>query len=530
MKNHYQLIGKSLGVLYCLMIVFGINNTVAQSIKIQNQTHFLISEGTELTVPGDAIIESGANMTIAGNVTIDGGLVCTDNSAINVASTATNDGSLIFGSGTPNATINRYVGPQNWHQVSIPVTEGITANNFHFNYSPSTWLMRHNEYDDSWVYITELTQELKYGEGFDLFMESAETVDFEGPITANDFTLSGSTTLPILRTDDSHGYNLIGNPYSCSIDFDSWTLTNMEASIWILDQTGGQGNYRNRTAAGGGNLANGIIPMGQAFFVHATANSPILIIPALKRIHADDSFLKSNNSIISSNYEQYMKLRINSNQAWDEIWVSFGANGSNNFDNGFDCSKMMGDENSPQLYIREEGLQNFLSIDHLPRLDKDEAIVNMSFIAGVDGEQQFVADLSNIFETTVILEDLKENSFTNFTNEPVYTFIASKSDDPDRFRLHFNSSTGVAELSDSPLTNAIKVYSNSNYIYIANTGTVVSGNILDVKVYDIMGRKLFDHSLPDQEMTKINLAVKNAFVVVHVCYEGKNNISKVYIK
>ena len=65
--------------------------------------------------------------------------------------------------------------------------------------------------------------------------------------------------------------------------------------------------------------------------------------------------------------------------------------------------------------------------------------VPMDLIPGVSGEFKFTAkhlDQFNV-EAHVYLEDLKKNTIQELTVNPVYTFSADESDDPERFLLHF---------------------------------------------------------------------------------------------
>ena len=527
-----------------LLLIFGgfmftFPTVTAQSIFVKNNYYLKVKSGTKLDISKNLTIETGSTLDLHGKLTVDGSLTSPNANNLVIYSDATGDGSLIFGSGTPHATIYRYVGNTDWHQVSIPLSGGTTCQDFYFDNSPNTWLARYNENDNSWTYITELTEPLYYGEGFDFKLESATaTVDFAGGISAGNFILNSGSSPSLEFTDASHGFNLVGNPYSSAIDFDNdgvnnWTMTNMEQSIWMLDESDDTGNYRNCTTAGGGSLTDGIIPMGQAIFVRATADSPVLTIPAARRTHNDQGFYKSANAgkEFSEGYESYMKIRADKNGAWDEIWVSFGANGTEGFDNGYGCTKMMGGDDSPQLYLREENIENFLSIDHLPViLENIERIVNMSFIPGIQGEQKFEADLSRLVDsTTVILEDIPEGIFTNLNDQNTYVFNSSKSDNPDRFRLHFYNITGLDENEEAPNTG-LHIYSDTKHIYIKNDEIAGYHNKVEVFIYDILGKQIYRQSIAAQPLTKIKVNVSNSYVIVKAINDNKIATAKVYIK
>jgi len=78
------------------------------------------------------------------------------------------------------------------------------------------------------------------------------------------------------------GWNLLGNPYAATIDWDDggWTKTNMDNVIYVWDhsENSGAGAYLtwNGTA---GSLGSGLIPPFQGFWVKANASSPALKVP-----------------------------------------------------------------------------------------------------------------------------------------------------------------------------------------------------------------------------------------------------------
>lgn len=96
--------------------------------------------------------------------------------------------------------------------------------------------------------------------------------EFEG--TANKVDLDVTYT-----AEADTGWNLVGNPYGASINWDhaSWTKTNVSSTIYVWDPDANSGNgeylYWNGVT---GTLPNGIIPPFQAFWVKANGNNPTL--------------------------------------------------------------------------------------------------------------------------------------------------------------------------------------------------------------------------------------------------------------
>ena len=83
----------------------------------------------------------------------------------------------------------------------------------------------------------------------------------------------------------SPGTHLLGNPYDQNLSWDhpGWTKTRVASTVYVWDPGYNGGDYRAWTTGVGGTLANGEIPVGQAFFAYATGPNPSLIAPAAAR-------------------------------------------------------------------------------------------------------------------------------------------------------------------------------------------------------------------------------------------------------
>ncbi|NGP87817.1 T9SS type A sorting domain-containing protein [Fodinibius halophilus] len=74
------------------------------------------------------------------------------------------------------------------------------------------------------------------------------------------------------------GWNLVGNPYGASIDWDNssgWTKTNVDQTIYVWDANSSSYKTWNGTT---GSLGNGLIPPFQAFWIKANADNPELTV------------------------------------------------------------------------------------------------------------------------------------------------------------------------------------------------------------------------------------------------------------
>ena len=114
----------------------------------------------------------------------------------------------------------------------------------------------------------------------------------------------------------------------------------------------------------------------------------------------------------------------------------------------------------------------------------------------------------------------------------VYTmphkFTASKQDDPNRFRLHFYSPTGIEEDVIETVEN-IQMYAHNKTLYIKNKGIIQSG-ITQVSIYDIMGREIFNTDVVNAKTISIPITVHQGYYVVKAVVQTQVKVTKIYIK
>ncbi len=499
--------------------------TASTNVYIPNViTNYPIISGTTLRECASLQIASGSTLNIESDakLTDTGAVTNTVNAGLVIESTSASlTGSLIFGSGTPNATVQRYLADNSWHGVT-PSTTGVTVADFHWSNAPESWLTNHTESTSAWEYMTTLTEGLNVGQGSMVWLKDGGKLDatatMEGTIRASDLS-------PTISYTTDMGQNLVGNPFSSPIDWESgtWTRTNMELTMWVWDN--GSDNYLYQTTAGGGDMDNGIIPVGQGFFVRSNNDGvSVLTIPADARTHNTQAFYK--NGVVENGYETYAVFTATKDGKKDGVWVGFGSNGSDGFDNGFDASKIFGGEESPQLYLMQE--ERMQSINYLYTLGQEAQVVPMSFTAGVDGVQTISANLNNLPDDDVSIEDLFDGTIQDLVNNSIYTFNATTEDDPNRFLLHFKSNAfGVDELDNT--NNNIHIYAYNKNIYVQASGSAINKEGI-LEVFDIYGRKILQQQLDKSDITVIPVQNAYSYLLVRVKKGNCIKTEKVFIK
>ena len=119
------------------------------------------------------------------------------------------------------------------------------------------------------------------------------TINYSGTIN------SGDISLPVTYTEtgnpSSDGWNLVGNPYPSSIDWDQgWTKARVSPVIAIRNNgDGGVYQYWDGTGDPNG-IPSGVIATGQAFWVRATDDNPVLTIHESAKSSLTGIFFREN--------------------------------------------------------------------------------------------------------------------------------------------------------------------------------------------------------------------------------------------
>ncbi|MCD4673373.1 MAG: hypothetical protein K8R77_11985, partial [Anaerolineaceae bacterium] len=342
---------------------------------------------TGLATCNNLFIYAGASLEIGttGALTVNGTL--TNNGTLTVKSDATGTGSLIESSGV-NATVERYYTGSQWHFISSPIS-GATANMF-----LGLYLQYHTESTNQYTDITDPLTALNVMQGYALWNNINAKAQFIGTLntgsygSANNLTRSGTPPPP----EDTLGWNLMGNPYPSSIDWNAspgWTKTNVNATIYIE----ASGNWATWNGTAGTNGGTQYIAPGQGYFVEVTANQSLgtLICDNSVKIHNPTTFFKNtvNNMV---------RFLAEGNGKTDETVILFDEDATEEFDGNYDAHKFFAyDVSYPQIYsIADKNI----AINTLPETEW----VQLGFKAGISGEYTISATEINDI-SSVWLED-----------------------------------------------------------------------------------------------------------------------------
>ncbi|MFZ4399437.1 MAG: T9SS type A sorting domain-containing protein [Bacteroidales bacterium] len=451
-----------------------------------NWNHGIPSYETNAIIPANklAIISSNNpacnNLTIApqGKLTINNGNQLLINGTLTIQSNASGSGSLIHNN-VLSGTIERYIpinASDEFHMISSPVSSqqinsGFIPENqsfFTWDESTSSWI----SYENTSFFSINGSNNLIPSKGYAVSYPATSTKNFSGVLNHGNYSANLSFT-----AGSFSGWNLIGNPYPSSINWDAangWTRDLLEDAggaqnaIWIWNpEIANYGAYISNSNTGTNGVTSNI-SMGQGFWVKATSAGTISMTNEVRE-HSLQSFLKTTTS--SSSEVLRLKVTSSSNTFSDEIIIRFG-----NPDNLGGAEKIFSlNSKAPNLYSTK--LNKNLSINLLTDI-AENSFIPVGFKAGEDANYIISAIGVHAFGT-IMLEDLKTGIQHNLKTNSNYLFSASTNDLQNRFVLHF-SPCGINETtSKSPV-----IYYNNHNLNIYNPWD----NNTIVNIYDANGR------------------------------------------
>jgi hypothetical protein len=386
---------------------------------------FNVNSEIELTLNDD--FSNNGIFTIKSNVNGTGSLL--DNGTIT--------GSGIF-------TVEQYLsgGPalqDIWHYVS-PQAEGVLPEIF-----SGGMLLKYNETTSNFEPVINPYEPLTGLQGYATSFAENTTVYYTGNLLTATQSITGLT-----YTENSSanydGFNLVGNPYPSLIDIESQgvTLTNLGNAFYFWDNSlnGGLGDFSIYLKGGSEiNGATQYISGGQGFFlkVNSPGNIGTLSLDNSARLHQGEPTSKDPEV-------NFLRLSAEGGVFSDETIICFNENATESFDSEFDAYKFIVSDNVNHLYSRTP--EDFgLAINTLPNILLDNGIsVPLSYNVFESGSYTITAsELESFFEANITLEDILVGTTIDLNENPVYSFTGNPGDDPERFIIHFNVSSGGSQ-------------------------------------------------------------------------------------
>ncbi len=474
-----------------------ITNAIESPAECNNLT---IQSGGSLTINVDKALTIFGDLDIANSKT-DGSL--------SILSDATGTGSLILiGTASGPATVQQYIpgygeATNHWHLIStaidcsgIPSTmlpDGSDFDLYHWKEASNLWY----NYNGGSFEDTQICT----GKGYLISYQQNTTIEFSGSLNAGTIT-SGSGEMPAItyNTDQGNGWNLMGNPYSCAIDWDLISKSeNINGAVYVRDGNNGQYISWNGTT---GSLTDGVIPAMNGFWVKADATDQQISVSPADQLHGGTSFYKSNTIL-----ENHLCLSISGSGYSDKTYLMLSNSTTNNFDNWADAYKLYGIEEAPQIYSELDDIK--YSINVLP-IDQGKINIPIHLKVGIDSEYEIqfegidsfenVTDITLIDHITGANHDLMKINSIKIHSSPDHSY--------HRFTLTISrNSNDEQEINDN---DHLHIF-NNNHTLLIKTNTYLTGDLI---LYDLNGHIVFTDRLVNQVNYKTELHLSGGIYFV----------------
>ena len=413
----------------------------------------------DITIEGD--INTSGNLTVNSSDNLTLGLDGSNNySQLKVKGSITNNGSIVH---------EQYISSSGHHGISSPMTAG-------FGTTSGTASALY-EYDaaSSGVYVgsyvsngTATTSTV--GRGFFApvgsvgdFLSSAGSFTVTGtPNTSHDWTLSYVANSQSGSSDN--GWNLIGNPYSATLDWNSVSVgSSVNGAVYVWDPSNDR--YMSWTSAGGGvNGGSQYIPPMQAFWVQTTSGGTGTAYDISTTMSSNT--LTSQSPTFQKTQNDILKLSIvnlSDNTKNDETIIAHSAGSIDGFDGKLDAWKLDNYGGNPNIY-------SFYVGDRLAINAVDLSIPKV-IPMGIDAPQSGIVYQLNLEQIvtgndySVVLEDKHLNTFTDLT-QGVYSYQhGGWSNNGPRFNLHVNGTNNIGIDEEEAIDNFVYQLDNEVFIH-----------------------------------------------------------------
>ncbi|MDC3181394.1 T9SS type A sorting domain-containing protein, partial [Flavobacteriaceae bacterium] len=470
-----------------------LNSDISFDINIGGSGSLTLNSNASIN--GDVVINDGGELTLNGTGTVSGNATITDG------------GSLIARDGAISGTVTyiRSVPTTNWYLISSPVSgqdidafvtasnlaTGTQANNVGFS--------NYNNTLESWTYYqsgASGTGNFNVGQGHAVKLSASGSVSFTGNFNDTNEGLS--------LTNNTNGFNLIGNPYTSYISVSELieednVATGNEAllsqqTIWLWDQSAntGAGGYVPKNLA-----ADLEIAPGQGFFVLTGSAGTFDITEAMQSHNTDTFFTPSSNRP-----EINLTLTNESETRATDIYYIDGT--TTGFDNGYDSSIFGGFENEFAMYTHEVTTDSGrnLGIQSLPDNDYENMIIPVGINATSGMTISISASSVNLPDgIKLYLQDTSDNSFTLLENDSKFTTtLTSDLNGSGRFYLY--TALDTLGIDGATLNDMIGIYTPTpEQLRIVG----VQSGAASVVLYNTLGKQVLKTAFQGQGANNIAL-------------------------
>jgi hypothetical protein len=421
-----------------------------------------------------------------------------------------------------SAQVDQYLtSGRNWY-ISSPLT---AAQSGVIKATSTNKLWYFNESTQSWPEITRSTTLLEPMIGYVATVTSNGLVSFTGG-TLNTGVKQLNGIQRSGTTNEKRGFNLVGNPYPCWLNWNLATKTNLLPSIWYRTKNNANSyvydSYNAESAVGTNNNGQGAVdqyisPM-QSFWVYVNGDGlqGSLTLDNSMRSHQQNATLRN-----AANH-QILRLQVSDGVNSDESILVFDSNAQNGFDN-FDTPKWSNATASiPEIFTTvgsQELVINGLNAD-FPLNE-----LNLGFRTGQSGNFTLKALEALQFEPNqrILLRDNLLNMEQNLLENPTYVFQSAEAATTDRFSLIFQKNGTNLTPEKNP---SVTIFQTTDHRLAIQKNTTEDAF---VHIYNLQGQCLVCNKIT-AETTTIEHNFQNGTFLVTVQLGGSITTKKVTIE
>ena len=268
------------------------------------------------------------------------------------------------------------------------------------------------------------------------------------------------------------GWNLIGNPYTCGLDWSTVSLTNVYPAFYVWDPS--TTSYKYYSAGG---ISSPVIPPMQAFWVQAGPGGASITttMAANGTVASTPTYYKTlpDNLVITVD-------KVGDSAAMDQLWISNIAGTTNGFDGAYDAWKMTNGPEMPNVYTWDFGERIAINATEL----NGTKVLPMGF-SYVDPGTRFQVQINQVTSGRnydVYLEDKLTGNYHDLS-QAEYSFRHEgwTQEDP-RFALHISLNT--VGLDDKEVDLEELVYQVGDRLIIR-----ASEDYTEYRIYGINGQE-----------------------------------------
>ncbi len=382
-----------------------------------------------------------------------------------------------------------------WHLFASPVDN--------FDWSGTAWnpatsgnkddLFGWDEINYEWSNGRDwATKSFELEKGYLVAYQNTTTQQVSGTMNVSDVSVDLTYT-----SGQGEGWNLLGNPFTCALDWDDFTIpANVSGTVYVYDEATQDYISWNGTE---GDLTDGIIPVSNAFFVKASAAVSGFTIPEAARTLGNTDFYKSS---AAGSFKAILNFKGMSNNTW----YSHKTDASPEYDEAYDAFNLHSMAKRPEIYSRSSNGDE-LMVNATNNVER----ITTGIIIYEEGQYKLTFEGIDAFEEKLFLRDLKTGEKVSLNDETVYEFAASPKDVADRFEIGtFKDATGIEEL-----VQKLDVLYNGQELIFGQTPDIAT-----LEVFDLSGRKI--HTQQIQGQNRIALKLPNGVYIVRL-YDTEGN-------